>query len=269
MYCKLYLDIFFVQQAVLNLYMLALVGKVMKCTATHFRIFLGALLGAFITCIILLLPMKTLYGRLLLGAIPSGVCMLRMTFGIRGRALLRGCMSAGGCSFFLNSIVLWIMNRFRGILNAGEELMLILLGGCAAYFVLYGSFRFLQSRLNREIYTVAIPLPGQESVLRLKGFVDTGNCLTEPISARPVCLISREAAQGLTAYFCPEKYHAIPYQSIGKSRGILDAYELPVLYLEEETQNSKKESVIVAICSEGIRKEDFCQMILHPGLIDD
>ena len=48
-----------------------------------------------------------------------------------------------------------------------------------------------------------------------------------------------------------------------------NAYELPVLYLEDGVNRRECRQVIVAICNTGIAKEDSCQMILHPGVLEE
>ena len=269
MYCKLYLDSFFLQQVILNLYMLALVKKIMKCTATHFRIFLGAITGALITCACMLIPLDTLYGRLLIGVVPSEICMLWIAFRTVGKTLGKACLIAGGCSFFIGSIIMWILSRFRQNMNTGEELLLMLAGGYGAYRILERLWRWMEKRQKKEQFLVSIPCSKQETPVRVRAFVDTGNRLVDPVSGKPVCLISDREAARIAENFRPEKYHIIPYQSVGKSRGMLDAYELPVLYLEDSVNRWECRQVIVAICNTGIAKEDSCQMILHPGVLEE
>ena len=69
--------------------------------------------------------------------------------------------------------------------------------------------------------------------------------------------------------FRPEKYHAIPFSSVGKEKGVLSAYELQELTIEGQEETVRKEHVIVAICNTGIPEESIYQMILHPRLLED
>lgn len=103
----------------------------------------------------------------------------------------------------------------------------------------------------------------------MQALLDTGNHLADPVSKAPVCLISGKLASQIDSLFMPEKYHAIPFQSIGKDRGILNAYELPFLTVEDHEQRVRKEHVIVAICNTGIPEKSIYQMILHPRLLED
>ena len=145
------------------------------------------------------------------------------------------------------------------------------LGLAFSGYIGYGFFRFLIRRLYREkaedLKAVRIPL-GEKNVC-LKALLDTGNHLCEPVNGAPVCIISESAAGTIQDFFLPERYHAIPFQSIGKKRGILDAYELPELIIEDTYREICCKRVIVAICNTGISQDSLYQMILHPQLMEN
>ena len=118
MYYKLYIDSFFILQMTGNLYLLSLAGKILGCTATHVRIWLGAAAGASIACMAVLVPVWPVWARILAGAVPGSMCMLRITYRIHGgRNLIHGSLVMAGCGFFSGSIMIWILNRLRTVLN--------------------------------------------------------------------------------------------------------------------------------------------------------
>ena len=69
MYYKLYIDSFFILQMTGNLYLLSLAGKILGCTATHVRIWLGAAAGASIACMAVLVPVWPVWAGILAGAV--------------------------------------------------------------------------------------------------------------------------------------------------------------------------------------------------------
>ena len=116
MYYKLYIDSVFILQMTANLYLLSLAGKVLKCTATHVRIWLGASRQIatknhrISSCgpvfylllkksgILRLAPVGTMGMRILISAVPVSMCMLCITFRIdHGRKLIHGSLVMGGC----------------------------------------------------------------------------------------------------------------------------------------------------------------------------
>lgn len=268
MYYKLYIDSVFLMQLGMNLYLLALAGKILKCTATHFRIFLGALAGAFLSCMALVIPVSSLFMRMLLSTIPVSMCMMRVCFGIK-RSLFRSSLIMAGCGFFIGSIMIWVLNRLRMIMNDSAGMTVIMVVGYMAYRILSVLTKWLQKRKDSVVRMVQVPIPGLKQNIRIKALVDTGNHLTDPVSGKPVCIVSEKMAQVIESSFLPEKYHAIPYSSVGKEKGMLNAYELPYIVLEESLGEIRKEHVIFAICNVGISESSPYQMILHPRLLEN
>ena len=270
MYYKLYIDSVFILQMTSNLYLLSLSGKILKCTATHVRIWAGAAIGSLMTCIAIMALPGTVGTRIFISAAPVSMCMVRVVFRIsHGKKLIYASLVSAGCGFFLGSIMIWILNRLRTILNGNISLIITLAAGYMSYRILFGILVYMKQKKASCIKTVEIYIPQSKQKLRVQALLDTGNHLTDPISGAPVNLISQKLAEQMGPAFRPEKYRAIPFRSIGKDRGILDAYELPELTIEEQEQMVRKEHVIVAICNTGISEESVYQMILHPRLLEE
>lgn len=270
MYYKLYIDSIFLLQMTSNLYLLSLAGRILGCTATHKRIWLGAIAGAGISCMAMVIPVGTVGIRLMMSAIPVSMVMLRITYREHsGKKLIHSSLVMACCGFFLGSIMIWFLNRVRMILKGRNSLFITIVIGYLAYVVLDRVIRWMQSRRDNCLRAVRIYVPALKQEIRVKALVDTGNHLVEPVSGKPVSVISEKLAQSMFSCFCPEKYHAVPYQSVGKERGILNAYELPCMIIEDHGNQVSKENVIVAICNAGIPEGSIYQMILHPRLLEN
>lgn len=269
MYYKVYIDSVFILQTAGNVYLLSLAGKVLKCTATHGRIWLGAVTGALLVCMAMLVPVGTIGVKILISAVPVSMCMLRIAFRMdHSRRFIHGSLVMAGCGFFLGSIMIWIMKRLRTVLRGSVSLFVTIAVGYIAYRILIWILMSARKKSEDCLRTVSVYVPKLQRELRIQAFMDTGNHLTDPVSGAPVCLISEELAEQMASCFRPEKYHAIPYRSVGKDNGILHGYELSELIIEQEQRVIKKH-VIVAICNTGISKESIYQMILHPRLLED
>ena len=268
MYYKLYIDSVFFIQFVMNLYLLSIMGKVLKCTATHLRIILGALMGAVMICLIILLPLLNIRVRLMIGVIPVSISMIHIVFRVRTPILLiRGSMIMAFCSFLFGSMVIWLDRRlvcFKWFRYGVRSFALL-------GFLGYALIKFLIGKMQEEgrgdIKKIRIPIG--DSDVHLTALLDTGNHLSEPISGAPVCIVSQSAAKEFQICFVPEKYHAIPYTSVGKKSGIMDAYELPELIIEDTYREIYCKRVIVAICNTGISEDSVYQMILNPKLMEN
>lgn len=268
MYYKLYIDSVFFVQFVMNLYLLSITGRILKCTATHRRMISGALLGAGLVCLMILLPVFPLRVRLICGAIPVSMMMILVVYKIRKPKLLlrsSAAMAAGG--FFLGSVVLWLTKQLSWMKKWRYGIWTFAFFGFLGYRLLYFLLEKLQREKESNVKEIRIPIGNQ--AIHMKALLDTGNHLSEPISGAPVCLVSETAARAFQNYFVPERYHAIPYRSVGRKKGILNAYELPEIVIEDTFREISCKRVIIAICNTGISKDSVYQMILHPGLIEN
>ncbi|MCM1047828.1 MAG: sigma-E processing peptidase SpoIIGA [Clostridiales bacterium] len=268
MYYKLYIDSVFFIQLVMNMYLLSITGKVLKCTATHGRIFLSALLGAGAICMIILLPVANLRIRLVIGVIPVSMVMIIAAFKLRSlKLILRSSMVMAVCALFFGSAILWLSRQFA----LSKWLRYGIRSFAFFGFFAYGFIRFLISKLHDDKAQALkeIRIPTKNGDIHMTALLDTGNHLLEPISSAPVCIVSKSAAKLLSDCFLPQKYHAIPYRSIGKKAGILSAYEIPELIIEDTYREIKCRQVIIAICNTEISKDSIYQMILHPKLMEN
>lgn len=270
MYYKLYIDSVFILQMTTDLYLLSLAGQIMRRTATRRKIWLGAAVGAGMSCLFLMLPVFTVGGRLLLGSVPVSMCMMCLTYQIHGvRSLLEASLLMAAAGFFLGGGMIWILNRLRTVMKGNGGLFLTLTAGALSYLIMKIVLRGLMRRRESSCRTVRVYVPSLGQEIRVRALVDTGNHLSDPISGAPVSVISGKMARCMASCLSQEKFHAVPYRSVGKQRGILSAYELPELLIEEAGGTLKREHVIVAVCDTGISEDSEYQMILHPGLLEN
>lgn len=270
MYYKLYIDSVFILQLLTNLYLLSLAGQIMRRTATRRRIWLGAAVGAGMNCLSFALPVSALGVRLLIGAVPVSMCMMCLTYRIHGVGnLFKASLVMAAAGFFLGGVMIWILNRLRFVMKGRGGLLLSLMVGALSYLMLKGLLLKFMRKREESLRTVCFYVPALGQEIRVRALVDTGNHLSDPINGVPVSIISRKTAACLESSLSLEKFHAIPYRSVGRQRGILPAYELPEMVIEEAGTMLKREHVIVAVCDAGISERSEYQMILHPGLLDN
>ena len=222
------------------------------------------------SCLCLMLPLFTVGVRLLLGALPVSMCMMCLSYRIYGvRRLFGASLLMAAAGFFLGGVMIWILSRLRIFMKGRGGLLLTLTVGGVSYLILDVVLRRLAKKSRDYLRTVRFYVPALRREIRVKALVDTGNHLTDPINGAPVSIISEKTARSMASALLREKYHAIPYRSVGKKGGILSAYELPEMMIEEDGRTLKREHVIIAVCDAGISEESDYQMILHPGLLEN
>lgn len=266
---EIYLDSFLLECFVWNLCVLELTDREFGEAAGKFRCCIcsamGAILYAF-SCVILpryrigfltaILPMHRIA---FFAAGFSTVLMVRFSFGTRGfrnflkvvEVYLKEAILLGGADLLLERV-------FRFTL-AGRLLVVVLLA--------YGAGR-IRNRKRMDSQPLWVVCVKGDIRIRVSAIVDSGNSLTEPISGKPVCVLDRLTAEKIWEE--DELYRVIPFRSVGTGRGVLKAYLLPHLYLEQEGPVKELENIYVAISPQDFGKEDSeIHMLIHPALLAD
>lgn len=96
--------------------------------------------------------------------------------------------------------------------------------------------------------------------------VDSGNGLTEPISKMPVSIIEERAIEPYKELLREDKFRIVPFHSVGKENGVLEAYFIEKMEIENEGENRIIKKPVIAITKENISANGNYQMILHPKL---
>lgn len=260
MYYELYVDSLFLVNFVMNLYLLILVDRTTLRTATRSKMVQGAAAGAILYPFLFLLRAP---GWLKWIAALSAGAALMLGIAFRPRSLRAFAKLFGH--------LLWYSFLMGGLLLAADCALPVLrkftgtvfgvLGIGAIGFLLTGFFQEQQKRRLEESSCIAVLSRGGVSV-RTRALMDSGNSLREPISGKPVSVIDGELYHTLWG---EEKalYRVVPYQSIGKTRGILKAYLLPGLELEIDGMTKRLQDVYVAVSEEKTQ----AGMILNPEIL--
>lgn len=254
----LYLDSIFLHNLVLDFLILKLTLKTLQKSTTFFRVTGGAAVGAGMYCIALYLSGSLIFGILVKGI--TVLLMLKVTAPFqRGKELLTGMLFYFTFALFLGGGMLFVRRLF---LEKGIKIRtdLLVLSGMAVY----GLAAFLQNGKQKKAqnHFCQVWLPGDEGVFAVTGLIDTGNGLVEPFSQKPAAVLDEACFARMSHCKRPEKYRIIPFHSIGTERGMLDAYEIEEIQLEEETGRRSLEQVMIAVCRERVSGKGKYQMIL-------
>lgn len=259
MYYELYIDILFLVNFMMDYLLLLLVKKMLKCSATHWRIFVGALLGAFLTCVVVVLPISNTFFKLILFHVFVNTCMIQIGLKIRSiRSLIRAVLLLYIGSFLMGGI----MEVFRPYIKMGSLFFAVALSG---YYVSLNIWKFIShlQRWNRYHCDVELHYKGQ--VQRIRGVIDTGNGLYDPVSEQPVSIIERKTAEKLLQGEWGSNIRYIPYRTIGKKDGVLPVLRIDKLQVYGE-QECCIDNPMIGICEEKLSAKGAYEMILNPNL---
>ncbi|MCM1100838.1 MAG: sigma-E processing peptidase SpoIIGA [Clostridium sp.] len=259
---ELYVDSLFVVNTVMNLYLLMLVNRGALRTATRKGMVLGACAGGLIYFIPFLIdlpawfkwPATLLAGMVLMPVIAFRPGNLRTLLRLIGRLFLY--------SFLMGGLLLFAGRSFPFLRQFAGEVFGVLGIGALGYLLMSRLQEREQARRRNPVCR-AVLVNGTASVT-VSALMDSGNSLREPVSGKPVSVISAKLYRALWG---EERipFRAIPYHSIGRSHGIMRGYLLPQLKLEEGGIDRCLCDVYVAVSEE----ETGADLILNPAVLEE
>lgn len=205
---EVYADLLFLINAGMDGLCLLLTGKLLHRKVKLWRVLIGAALGGVYAVTALLLTV----GQALSLLLDVGVCiaMCGIVFGGRQNGGLKRLPLAAGVYFLLSMALGGVMTALYHLLNrAGlasllarlfpeEEglgpwlfLLIALIGGAVS---LWGGRLARRSRAV-TVCTVTLELDGR--TVELRGMVDSGNLLRDPMGGRPVICVEEAAVRGV------------------------------------------------------------------------
>lgn len=261
---ELYIDVFFCINFMMDYILLMLLKKMLSCTATHGRIIAGALTGALLTCIVMILPIPYAFIKLLMFHGFVNVLMLKIGLRIKwDRTFFKAFIFLYIGGFLLGGI----MESLKQYLRAGSLFFVLsVLGYCIASGV--WSLMMALSK-HRHTYCKAILQQGV-NCCQVNVLIDTGNRLRDSVSEKPVSIIGEDTAKllGIEKIQCQsQKDHVrfITYHSIGNASGVLPVYILDRMLLTVDGKDTEILAPEVAVCKEELNGRNY-KMILNPDV---
>lgn len=189
---EIYLDVVFLTNFLMDYLLLHLIGRLLYLKGGSFRHLMGAIFGAFGSCVLVFLSEDTSYGRglVLHALLASG--MLLIGCEINSPRLFVRAMTTLYLSAFL-------CGGFWDVISHGREMSLktFFFFAACTYVVLtmIAAYRKHCLRKLRDIYPVTLFYQGRQC--QGAGLYDTGNLLRDPEGHRPVSVASRELMEEL------------------------------------------------------------------------
>lgn len=257
MYYEVYVDVLFVENLWMNLLLLWLTARVWHTSVKRQRIVVAALTGSLGACALTVFSAGLSGMGCFLGSILLAAGMIRIAFS-REKGFLTRLVLLYITGFVLNGILRYLeqFHDMAGVWLAVSS-SLSALGLSAVEYA-------LRRRREHLGLTVQAELKLGAGVVKTEALHDTGNSLRDPVSGRPVCILSGELLEALLRGAGRETLpHAVPFHTISQS-GILKAYILDelVLYLPEG-KRVLKQPMVASMPG----KSSQYQLILHRDML--
>jgi len=259
MYYELYVDVLFLVNFMMDYLLLLFVRRCLKCNVTRKHVFFGSLIGSLLTCIIIILPIPIAFLEFILFHIFVNTCMIRVGLKIKtGRSFLKAIIILYIGAFLMGGILEFV-GQYAKI---GSFLFFVAIGG---YYLCLGIWNFVSGLQRWNQYHCKVELYLDERKYELRGLIDTGNGLRDPLTGKPISILDRETAKKIFKGKLQRGIRFVPYQSIGKEEGVL-----PIFYADRmcvcKGEDYWFEKPLIGISEEKISSGGEYEMILNPNL---
>ena len=265
----IYLDVYFSFNFLMDFFVLFLTGIIIKNNKKIYRTIVSAIIGATYATIVMITEGMEIYQKSI-GIFQKGIgedltkplkivltyvvivyVMELIAYGkYNAVTMTRNMIIIYIITFILSGAVnaYYCENRVDGI-NVTKTILLVFF---IEIFLVVLVKRSQKDVSITSLYQVTLLVDGNR--INVIGLADTGNSLTEPITGKPVSIIQAEELKKI-----PDKILLVPYNSVGKERGLMRAFVADNMIVNGRTV----EKPIIGIHKGSFGGNNRYQLILH------
>lgn len=274
---KLYIDVVFFVNFMMDYLLLSILRRILKLQKRTLRIVMSSGIGALWASLIVVFPVLPIW---LEGIITYLVISSLMVFiAFRIKELRRLCKAVAG--LYLTTVMtagvgyfLYEHTKagyyaeliFRGQPGMGMPVVIFLMLMAGSYFGVKAIWNIILSerKQNENFYSVILHYKGKTQ--KVTALLDTGNHLREPVSRKPVNVITYQACNEV----CEKVSNVlmIPYQAVGTTRGMLTAVKIDKMEIIGEECALTIIEPLIAISVEPLSSDGRYEMLLHEEMFN-
>lgn len=266
---EVYLDIFLLENFVVNLFLLNITFKVMRVWNEGKKLTVSALIGTIYSIVMVFPNLKVftyLPFQFFIAFLMIRICMRdkKIQFILKGAGIyiFSALTLSGVCLIF--SLLQNSYSLNNGLLLNNYSLKYLIISMMIIYILYERITSYFRERalITNFIYDIEISIDNIRYVIR--GFLDTGNELREPVTNLP-CIIIEECY--LSDYHLDdEKAYYIPYSAIGYS-GKIKGFKGDKVRIRREGENWRDVEAIICPCNEVLSRDKEFNALLSRGII--
>lgn len=263
----IYIDVLLVENFVVNLFLLISTMKLLRCKYKR-TIYIAAMIGSLYTLVVFTqIKFMTSFTFKLL------VCVLMIYITIKVKKIVS--LIKAIITFFLISFTLcgfcFTLVVFQNNYIVGERFVIdnssikyVLIGIMALYIVVVRIADYIKDRALIKNLIYDIEIHHKYEKLCVKGFLDTGNELREPVSNLPCILI--EGVYFDELQMDENEAFYVGYKTIGEE-GQLKGFRCQDIRIRNVNEDWKTIDAIVCRCKNKLSKENEYNALLSRGII--
>ncbi len=260
---------------------LLLTGRLMKLTYRLWRLFLGSVAGALGASMLLVVRQLPSFLELVLAYVILILVMVCISFGryklsrmITISLVLYGqTIFMGGLLQFLfgiPSVKQYVNQLMQEDSNNRISIVAMILIVLIILLLSVYVFRYINEFRRRLLTVFQVKLSLEGNTATVKGLLDTGNHLREPITNKPVIIVEQKVMDEIMTRDLLEyetRIKLVPYRSIGKESGTMCGLVLDELMVEVNEEQHVYKDVIACLYKGTLSSKKDYQVILHEELV--
>lgn len=264
-----YLDVVIIENFLIDLFLLMSTCKIMRFNIATKRIILASVIGSIYTVTFFIPSLKVL------STLPFQIVIsyLIMFVLLKNSAMITKCKAVG--VFILLSILLsgtcfllLVFDKkysFIESFNLGNNtLKNIVMSVIVMYLVCHRVISYFKERTLISNFKFDIEVELDNLKYFIKGFLDTGNELREPLTNLPCILVEDHILGNLQR--SDSEYYMIPYSAIGVN-GKLKGIKVDKIRIRREGEGWKEIKAIICPCKEILSRENDFNALLSRGIL--
>lgn len=263
----IYLDIVFLENALMNYIILYATGFVQKRKMKNFKLLISSVLGALYAIIsyLKIIPIySTFFMKILLSIIMIYVAFNNQNIKQILKNLLMFYLASfviGGCALALLYMISPQRVSFvNGVLVGTYPMKVTLIAGLVGFLIIQCTFSLNKRQMKIKDLLCDLEVSINNKKVKMKGYIDSGNTLKDPLSKKPVIIVEKEVMEQIIEVDKLMggdenlKIRLIPFKSIGKQNGMLIGIRPEYVKIKYNENQIITKKVIIGIYDKKISK---------------
>lgn len=270
MYYEVYIDVLFLENLMMDSLLLLSVRNIQKLSVGCLRVFIGAMAGAILTCIVVLVNLPMILKYLISYVFIAGVMV---SVGLKQRTLFL---------ILRSEVLLYVVAMFYGgvmyfILPYIRIVSLFYVTAVVVYFVVNLFWKILSGAVKQYKNVCKVTIFTTKGIFQMQALADTGNGLMDPVTGEPVCVLDEKTARhilGVQNNICNEEVTESQFENRVRYivyRTIAGEDIMPVVRVRKMIIYASEKKVIqeplIGICKEPVSERHLYQMLLNPDIL--
>ncbi len=271
-----YIDVIFAVNFFMDFLLLFFLKKLLKKAASSARIAVGAAVGGLFGCLGTLLSWLPSW-VMLTAAVPAAAIMTAVAYRPEDRReLVKETVSlyflavlSGGLMELLYGYTMagfFFLKFLRGYGGYAFPLLSWLFAAAGTCFLAWGLWRFAGEMVRERRNRYVVVLQDGDVKVKTTGYLDTGNCLTEPETGQGVQIVTEKIWNLFQDSH--KKRSMIPYHTVGNPWGLMEGFRIEQMVICGISAGKREDNIKVlgpwiAKAPFGFAKGGGFEVLLH------